>query len=72
MLFYVEHTDKAGQVSRHFVEAGHAFDAWRAAIDTLGECARMVCKRVAGMSARDRARHGLPADVPMHGGASCN
>ena len=72
MLFYVEHTSTEGQVSRHFVEAGHAFDAWCAAIDTLGECARMVCKRVAGMSARDRARHGLPADLPTNGGASCN
>ena len=70
MLFYIEHINTAGHVSRHFVEAGHAFDAWRAAVDSLGECARMVCKKVAGMSARDRARHGLPADLPMPGGAS--
>ena len=45
MLFYIEHINTAGHVSRHFVEAGHAFDAWRAAVDSLGECARMVCKR---------------------------
>lgn len=65
MLFYVEHTNTAGQVSRHFVEAGRAFDAWCAAIDTLGECTRLVCKRLAGMSQADRQRFGLPTDLPL-------
>ena len=72
MLFFIEHTNQAGQVSRHFVEARHACDALLAAMDALGEGVRLVCKRLAGMSQADRVRFGLPTDLPMNGGASCN
>lgn len=71
MLFFIEHTNQAGQVSRHFIEADNACDAHMAALDALGQCVRLICKKVAGMSAADRARYGLPADLPVAGGASC-
>lgn len=64
MLFYVEHTDKAGQVSRHFVEAPRVNEAVSAAFDALGEGTWLVCKRLAGMSQADRLRFGLPTDLP--------
>ena len=69
MLFYVEHTDKAGQVSRHFVEAPSVNEAVSAAFDALDECTRLVCKRLAGMSQADRLRFGLPTDLPLAGAA---
>lgn len=67
--FFIEHVTEGGQVSRHFVEAPSVNEAVSAAFDGLGECTRLVCKRLAGMNQADRLRFGLPTDLPLAGAA---
>ena len=67
--FFIEHVTEGGQVSRHFLEAPSVNEAVSAAFDALGECTRLVCKRLAGMSQADRVRFGLPTDLPLAGEA---
>ena len=63
--FFIEHVTESGQVHRHFFDAPSVSEAVSAAFDALGECTRLVCKRLAGMSQADRLRFGLPTDLPL-------